>query len=378
MTMTLPKIILVDDHPEELIFPPDWGIRCCPPNELSLSDVEGCDLVLVDFNLADWADSPKNIDFARDVRDGLALAGVIAGALRERGRKLHLKMGERSPTAIAVITAEIELLLPPETEPLPYLAARAVGVEWIFQKTHEDWPRKAVALAKAVQQIPRRWDESAETNSKRLLALPEGDGWQTLSWESVLEANPPIHEISRWTDGLAFIRWLAHRVLPYPSFVWSTQEIAKRLQISHKWVQQALHNGLLGSALEPAHYQGALSGLFEPRWWSAGVEHIIRSQFGGVSPDRAELISWLSAQFPVTSEDQFREKTTYVPCIDAERSFEPELVPIDSCVRVRVDDWPSYAHEAWMRIETIKEYPRLLDRVYPQDRGYLGSEETDK
>lgn len=372
-----PRVLLVDDEPDKQAIPAHISIERRSPASLKLEDVDRCDLILLDYNLSKWnsGDARPRVPFACDVRDGLALAGVIGGAIRERDNKKGEEVGHRAPTALAILTNDILPLVPMGIPDLPHLASRARGLDWIFLKYNVDWPDKALELARGVQKIPKHWDDkSAEENLRQLIALPEEPGWTDLSWESALDANPPIHEISTWTEGLALLRWLSQRVLPYPTFVWSTHQLAKRMQVHHGWLKSALDTGgELAAFFESARYSGVLAGLFPPRWWSAGVEALLR-QVVSAAGDQRTIIEWLAEEHALPVDARI-DSAAHVPCLSEEMRMEEELVPMDECVRIRVDGWPIYAHEAWIRIETVEDSPSLASRVFLQDRVHLGSED---
>ena len=221
--------------------------------------------------------------------------------------------------------------------------------------------------------IPKHWtDSSGVENLKRFLAINDvTGGWEGVAWDSALDALPPIFEISEWTEGLALVRWLAHRILPYPTFLWSEHQLASRLQVSKIWVAEMTSKSTAFSEhFASVRYGGALRGLFDARWWGDGVESILYAALGVSATDTSTVHRWLQETFNLPAEGMF-SGARHVVCLSEFLQAKSELVSMDECVRVRLDGWPSHAHEAWMELDLVTELPNLRARVHPHDQEYL-------
>jgi hypothetical protein len=194
--------------------------------------------------------------------------------------------GATSPPAVAFALlsgnlAEATFYLP--TQVLAHVFSRENNLEWAFRRddlTTDDGTRHMALLAQAVRQLPDQWppqQTDAEDQLFSMLGLTTPDEtsstqyWRDDARRDVLACRPPLHELSARSHGLALIRWLLHRILPYPCFLLDDLQLRARLRVD------ALDggNGVSGQLLEqidPYSYNGTLTGFGGPRWWSAGIE----------------------------------------------------------------------------------------------------------
>jgi hypothetical protein len=324
---------------------------------VSAEDLDGADLVLVDYDLADWTAKENALALPPN---GLALAGVM----RQRIDGLFGGV----PRGVALYSGEVERIsanLPMEVR--SYVVARLNNLEWVFEKGTDDAAPGVVSFASAVAALPAVWPEGSQAVSAlhELLGLTEDSPFFTTAAEDVAACHPPIHELSTATHALAILRWVAQRILPYPAFLMDKWGLSARLQIDPAQLDSALEGTQLGAELQDVSYIGILSDLFGRHWWRAGVDNLIfswtqgaggASQIRSAIEDRADGVSFVEGDL--------------VPVIDD--SYRPiGIAPVETAVRVLPDDWPAFADEAWAEAAVVGESARLRGLVLPADQGKL-------
>ena len=192
-----------------------------------------------------------------------------------------------------------------------------------------------------------------------------------LAWAHVLQCHPPLHELSVATDGLTCLRWLAHRILPYPCFLSDALHVAVRLHLDpHELIydgERALDG--LAHALAQRRYAGALSELVGPRWWRPAIDEWVWSLGGGAPLDGNALHAALEG----VAGRKLMPLGIDSPVVVLDERYRPQPTPssIADAIRIQPDDWPPFADDAWTTLELITEYPRLRDQVVPDDRDLL-------
>lgn len=360
------SIVVVDDSPEvarEALVGATELISL-HPQQLRREHLIGADVVLVDHVLDAW-DERVTLPLACQPQDGLALAAVI---------RSHL-WPMRRPTAIALFSGELNRLSPGAVAP-EHVIARTYGLEWAFAKRPADRSISLVqriqSLADAVRALPTEWrQEAAEQQIAddvlSLLKVPD-DEWRAVAWEDIEKCHPPLHELYKWTDGLAFLRWFAHRILPYPCFLVDVHHLAVRLSVSVEWLHQQLATGKLREALSRYEYSGVLADFMSTRWWSAGVDGFIwqGTRSSGRSRQAVhQLLGQIVEQDPPIS--QF--SVPVVTIDDQHRSMG--VSDASRCVRLQPDDWPPYARQAWADVAVVRDNAALAAIVVEADRDKL-------
>src|ERR1017187_10479 len=287
-THSPPIILLVDDNPDEIdtsALASAAMARVRAPSDVDLQDLKDCCLVLVDYRLDDWPDREKAGCIALKPRNGLALAAIL------RSHAGHIT---DSPTAFAIHSAHLPDLaggLPPQAR--EHAIASANNLEWVFAKPRaadrSHWTMQVLSLANAVGQLPTAWPGElvkAEKELARLLAAPSQGAWVDRALTDVRACHPPLHELSLWTHGLAVIRWLLHRILPYPCFLSNAEYLAARFRVTTQSLDKALQAETeLGVALKELEYRGILAGFLGPRWWRVAIENFLWELTDGRSAD---------------------------------------------------------------------------------------------
>lgn len=362
-----PVILVVDDEAEELgrgmmlRFSDRARVTVRHPSGIQPEDIEDAQLVLMDYRLDNWPDRDRQ-SVAFNVRAGMALATI----LREVA---HEKKPNRL-TAVALHAGHLAeasgRIRPPYSR---HVVARLNNLEWVFEKTDEERFDQIVQLARAAQRLDGGWpanSDEAEARAQALLDMDPSAEWFDRSWREVRECQPPIHQLAGHAQGVFFLRWLLHQVLPYPCFLWDINWVAARLRVQVKDLQRLrTSNCDLARDLEKFQYGGILAEFLGPRWWRVAIDDYIW-ELGGSSSGR-----------PGDFEDRLRAKAgedlrlvvPHDPVVCLDRDFQPvDVASPRDAVRVRPDYWPPFADAAWMAIDTVRGDTELASMVEPLDQ----------
>jgi hypothetical protein len=382
LTIGRPSVLIVDDRPESL----DPLVRAIEefatadvahPQTLRDEQLVQADVVLVDYVLDAW-DELSGAPPARAPRDGLALAAVLRSQF-----DVPNGLQRSHPLLFALHSAELPRLsrgLPDEIR--EHVLARLNDLEWVFAKEGDEEGLKRLAsrvaaLADAGRRLPPIWPENtedAQRELRELLSLDPDSEWFAAAWRSVMASYAPLHELSRTSHALALVRWLGHRILPYPCFLWDDHYLAARLQINVSVLREIVRDtdDGLGKALHELRYTGAMAGLVEDRWWRAGVEHRLWELRDGstsseAATDRIQSLTKRKLAFTGPGE---------VVLIDENyRPLMERAEPAES-VRVQPDDWPPYADAAWTTLELARNHDRLRAIVVSDDEELIEEHEA--
>lgn len=364
------RVLVIDDRPDDqsgaLHLAEGAVAEATHPDDLDADTLEAADLVLVDYDISHWPGRSKVTEISLQPSNGMALAAV----LREHANKLA------RPTGFAIHTGEAKLFSLTPAEPRAHLLARTHNLEWVFVKGKPDVVGPQVAgLAKAIRRLPENWPAEdrgrIEQQVRDLLGLPASDDDEAVPWahaamRDVIQCRPPLSEVVERNHGLLFIRWVLHRVMPYPCFLFDTHHLAVRLRVTHKSLTAALSGGM-GAFLNPAAYRGVLDGFLGPRWWRAGVEALLWELGGSMAAKR------LHAKLATITGEHLEPLTVPDPVVCIDQNYSPLDEPCggDEVVKIVPDDWPSYAGQAWTSVVLAREQPRLAAIVAESDLGRL-------
>lgn len=349
MASRKPNILFVDDVPEEVAGVAQSceigaNVRVSHPQDVSNSFLNEADLVLVDFKLEQWA---------------------------ERDNALAVSM------KLSAHVADLSGSLPPEHR--EHAIASTTNVEWVFLKSTpvESLTTQILSLAEAVSELPRNWAfdnrERIQKLLQSLLQIPEDLPWTERILDDVNACHPPVHELSEWSHGVAFLRWLLHKILPYPCFLWDSYYLAARLRVTH----ESLNRALLGrnefsSRLETTTYRGILAKFLGQRWWRGGVETLVWDISSGDPFSVTKLQDSLSKLSDGILEPSAEQEP--VICLDVNLRPQPTPHAANVAVRLQPDDWPVYADQPWTTIDLARTEPRIAAIVIQQDRDRLNPE----
>jgi len=365
MSKQKPVILIVDDNPDdgrnlERGVREEAEVIIRTPDEFRKRDLQRADLVLVDHELDAWPGASAGLT---SPPNGLALSAVI----RERINELR----GGNVTAVALWSGKVDRIaasLPSELRTFAF--ARLNNLEWVFAKGHRDAPTGVVSLAAAIQQLPRSWPaepKGATRQLHKLLGLERGLSFLPTAVDDVEACHPPIHELSEATHALTVIRWIAHRILPYPAFLVDRVGLAARLRLDLKDLDRVLRGeSKLARCLQEVEYGGALCDLYGKHWWRSGLDSLVFEWTDGTSEiDRLQSKIEKLAGSNLTFLDH-----EVVPGIG--ENYRPtELVSLGDAVRLRLDDWPPFADAAWAERELVAESDALKGLVLPLDSELL-------
>ena len=372
--MKMPSIIFIDDEPDDLArFVESLAGRAevdaMHPEDVTAAILKSASLVLVDSRLDHWPERDALPELALKPLNGKALAAVLR-AHAESSKDVN-------PTAFALFTAHLEDYSEGiRIENREHSIARSNNLEWVFRKNADlqSLTNQFLVLAAAVTLLPKKWpladqDETDKLLGKVLELKPEAE-WTTRAMIDVVRCHPPIRELNEWTHGMELLRWLLHRILPYPCFLWDRARVAARLRMSVQSFETVISTGTeLGAGLSQFEYTGIANQFLGRRWWRAGIESFLWNITDGKPFDVPSLQKTL-ARMAGTPIDTVDEADSLV-CIDQNYGVMDDFFSVDEAVRLMPDDWPSYADVPWTPIELAKNHPEIRAAVIEQDQEKL-------
>lgn len=378
-----PRILFVDDDEAavqavlpELFEPLGVDTRLRHPEVVQDRDIGWADLVVVDYFLSAWDERDDVESAARAPRDGLAAAAAMRSTLLPTLSERSGGAGPVRQVAFALWSShlsEASFQLPEVL--IPHVFARENNLEWAFPRWRVLSPEGAasvVSLARAVGSLPDRWGGASDARGQlwQVLGL-EGasDEWDSEGRMQVLACHPPLHELSERSGGLAVLRWLLHRILPYPCFLLSAADVAVRLRLP---ATTSLENSPLAKTLSAYRYQGVLADFFGPMWWRAGIDEWLFDATESDSGDPKKVANVVNS-FGIASDPAIVNPVRYV---NPDLTRSSEAVAIEDTVRVQPDDWPPYAEPAFARIQDAQANAFLRSLIDPVD-AYLLEEADD-
>ncbi|MCH9650790.1 MAG: hypothetical protein K0U98_21360 [Deltaproteobacteria bacterium] len=337
------------------------------PSEVEADDLSWADLVLMDFIIQDWNDRDDLEQVSLRPPNGLALAAV----LREQADR---QTGDSDDyTAFAIHTGhigEISRRLH-TTNMAPHVVARLNNLEWVFDKSDFSRFERSTELAAAVRKISSVWGEikrgGIETAIVRLLGLTAESPWHSRALDDVVLCQVPLSESSAGSNGLLFLRWMLHSVLPYPTFLWGEQWVAARFRITPSALRTVLDGESdLASDLAACKYGGILRSFLGSRWWRAGVEQYAWGIRAEGARDSVAFHEELEKR--AGTELERLDLSSPVVCIGRDLTPSDELSCLEDAVRMVPDLWPAYAGTAYATVSSVREDPDFAAVVHPLDR----------
>lgn len=378
------RVLLIDDNPQ--LDPNDLSrhlstfeldVRLHHPEDLLLEDLGWPDLVICDYFLDNWAERDDVVSVSRAPRDGIAVISNLKSALLPPlSERIPGQAPEPSP-AFALWSSDLALASFDLPEPiLPHVFARAVGLEWTFRRQELlDGPAgsQVASLAHAARTLPATWPslDNAAAEVNRLLGLGAiGNGsvpWVTEALAQLTACRPPMHELSERSRGMAIVRWLLHRVLPYPTFLVDPAHLAALVMLDPSDTA-LLPDGSLRESLAPFEYRGILEGFTGHRWWRAGIEQWLYEVTDGRPGSRSQIEGAVRA-LGGSPVDLRHPVVTLGPDLFP----RDRLADLGDVVRIQPDDWPLYADDAFAHVADVLADARLHHLVDPSDLDRLAS-----
>jgi hypothetical protein len=364
---------MIDDQPDSLdalrLVLKGTRLLVRGPWDVIESDLRDVDLIVADLNLAEWDERKGSRTLATWPEDGLALIAIL---------RAHTdRLAKPRPTSFALQSSYLDEVW--GTLPSEYRAhslARLLNLEWIFTKTESaDSGLRGLqlqSLAKATNALPDSWPQgdydATRAKVMTLLGLRQRTSWFETAWADVEQCHPPVHDLVSPSHGTVFLRWLLHRILPYPCFLWDERQLGARLGLNPMGLGDALTGIAVAAGLSSARYRGILADFLGPRWWRTGVESFLWKLTRGASSNLGAIQSALRAG-GIRQEELAPGRRTI--CLN--ESFLPiaEFFGPSESVRIQPDDWPPYADPAWTSIELASTSRKLRALVIADDRGRL-------
>lgn len=382
-TKQQPHVLFVDDSEladparlRELFEPAGIASRLRHPESTNRSDLEWADLVVVDYFLSNWSERDECDSVARAPFDGLAVASTMRSALLP-------VLTDRTPGVVPDRTVAFALWSSNLKEAsfdlpavvLPHVFSRENNLEWAFRRSDVeggDGVRQIAVLARAVCELPHSWPTNRSGAEHQLFAMlgiyevEESTYWMLDAKSDVLGCRPPMHELSARSHGLVLLRWLLHRIFPYPCFLLDEQQLRARLRVDSLTGGTVANVGLLES-LDPYVYTGVLSEFAGRRWWRAGVENWLFNETSGESGNPRAVLA-VALRGGATVRGQWLRP---VIVINGDLERETEFFEVEATVRIRPDDWPVYADDAYALRSAAAADPALAALVDIADRDLI-------
>ena len=212
--------------------------------------------------------------------------------------------------------------------------------------------------------------EGIETATAALLQLPADATWSERAADDVVLCQIPLSEFSAGTNGLLFLRWLLHGVMPYPTFLLAMHWVAARLRITPASLRQVLgRESALARDLMACRYNGILAQFDGPRWWRAAVDQYAWELRVAGAREPARFHAELERRAGVSLE-HFAAGSPVV-CVNDQLKPHDALCGVESVVRLVPDLWPAYADPAYAEVSAVCEDIKLRSIVHPLDRDRL-------
>lgn len=246
------------------------------------------------------------------------------------------------------------------------LTAAQHDLEWVFSWEAEDFGPRLIALAHAAHGASLHASREPRDFGAGWLNLP-GAEWSETARAQIEDCRPPAHALAQNTSGRSLVRWLAHRILPYPTFLIDRSHAANLLGVTEDSFDRL-------AATEHAQryeisYSGPLNDFIGRRWWRADSSRCLSTWTGtnGILPQTA-LELWLETtgvDLTALTHDQpvvAYDSSGRVSSIDADA---------DQAVRLQADGWPVFADDPWALIRVASADSDLRSLVAQSERHRL-------
>jgi hypothetical protein len=110
-----------------------------------------------------------------------------------------------------------------------------------------------------------------------------------------------------------------------------------------------------------------LAGFGGNRWWRSGIEDWLFNETDGQS-GVPSIVAELARRHGATTSHAWRRP---VIVLNGDLSRSREFAEVEQTVRIRPDDWPVFADDAFALREQAVEDPKLRAMVQPADQPLL-------
>ncbi|MFG1998615.1 hypothetical protein ACGFNU_05645 [Spirillospora sp. NPDC048911] len=364
-------VLIIDDEPEEqqqaaaVLRTQGLAVAVRAPEEVTEDDLMHADVFAID-QYYQWAgDDPRPQQVAFSPPDGLALAGIVARRKQNRISR---------PPVVVLRTGHLDELAGglPRAVKVPMMSAQ-YNIDWMLSKTDESAGDKLIQLADAADALRRLG--AAGNQGAAWLAVPQNASWADEALLEVAVCRPPEHSMADYTHGIAWLRWFAHRVLPFPSFLVSDVKAAVLLGLSHAEFHAQVSDPAspLGSKIIEFRYTGELCDLVGRRWWRAGLETFAEDLLID-APSGLSRPEMFAEAYRRTYQQQLRVLQLDRPVVTIDPDYdETGVEEAEDCLRLAPDFWPTFADEPWALREDLEDDPGFAELIARGDRGRLAS-----
>ena len=370
-------VLFIDDEDgtsksllRDLLAPHGLDFRILHPEEVQQADIDRAKVVVIDYFLSEWEERDALPSLARAPRNGLAVAATLRSTQLPELSDRRPGQYPRRPIAFALWSGHLSQAsfhLPDVV--LPHAFSRENNLEWAFRRTELVTAQGAQKLADlclavdAAELWTSHVDGIDQLRSFLALTAEFSGTWYEEAVEAVLACRPPLRELATSTHGMALVRWMLHRIVPYPTFLMSEQEVVVRLSIAGN----IRDFSKLEEALTPLRYRGNLSNFSGPRWWRVGVEEWLYETTSGLSSNASAIRAAMASLGAEIKHLAARPVLT----LGADMSYESEPSDVDDVVRIQPEDWPPYAEPAYARIDLALMDEDVRKMVDPVDKDIL-------
>jgi hypothetical protein len=370
-----PGLLIIDDEPDQQVSAAaalrlsglEVAVRL--PTDLTEQDLLDADLIAID-QFYDWSKVPHPEEVAYWPADGLALAGIISRRLATLS----------SHAAVVLRTGDIDRLARnlPRSARVPLLSA-TFGLDWILEKGAGDTSVQIRELASAAAALrsftdrPTDWNEGSDW-----LSLPLDRPWASSALAEVQVCRPPEHVVAEYTAGTAWLRWFAHRVLPFPSFLVSDLKAASILRMTISDFRSIVEgrDSRLSAIIGECAYTGHLAELAGRRWWRAGIESLLDELLLD-APFEATIEEVLEASFEHLHGTRVQILPAGNPVVTIDSDYaEVGISDASDCVRLAPDYWPVFADQPWAERSDVYDDAGLARMVSRGDRHLVGADQA--
>ena len=343
------------------------------PSDVTEEILRVAAVVALDHQLEYWEERESLSSVALQPRNGIALAAVLRSCLapEEIGKDV---------TAFCLLTGHPDDLAGRSPyERRPQVLARSKDLEWVFSKEQpKEIADQIASLAQCVGLI-REVTGGARVSPRRIIETALGvDAIADLSdqlWASIERCQPPLVEIDEWKVPMYLVRWLLHRILPYPCFLLDNLHLAARLRVTPESLRAcAGGESDFAKILDTCRYTGVLREFAGDRWWAAAVDALLWEKRNAGTISLQDLQTQLLADSGNSLEFvSFREPVVYL-----DEKLEPAgMEDLSNTVRLQPDDWPIYAHAARALVSVAEASCRLKLLTAPEDLELLEADDEE-